>query len=410
MVSCREIIKLPSMTKLNIVAGKTGLDRMIRWVHFLDLPDVIPWVQGGELLIITGMGLNGDINKLKVIVREIIKKKLAGLIINIGPYIQNIPDEVIHLANRANFPIFELPWEVKIIEITQEICSYIVIKQTEQQSIKDFFEQLLFCPLVDPKVLIQRAAYFGYDLTKPYQVAIIRPVNLVKFSQIQKIKSGESLVALNARFEEIICDSLNTPDRKNLLMSWADNVVFLMPCNHQSRGDLHNSVLLMEILKKLTAKISGLEVTGALGGKIDNVRAARKSYLQALKVLKFAELKLTTKPVYSYDQLGVYKLLFEFEFDKLAEYYNEVIQPLDEYDKQHHMDMAASLFVYFKENCNAAQAAQSLFIHRNTLDYRLKKIQEITGRHFDDPYERLTLQLGVIIGKLLSSNVFLHDL
>ncbi|MBP2659918.1 MAG: transcriptional regulator, CdaR, partial [Firmicutes bacterium] len=50
--------------------------------------------------------------------------------------------------------------------------------------------------------------------------------------------------------------------------------------------------------------------------------------------------------------------------------------------------------------------AKRLYVHRNTLDYRLKKIEEITGRSLDDPYDRLTLQLGVIVGKLLTSEIF----
>ena len=49
MVSCQEVIKLHSMAEVQIVAGAQGLDRLVRWVHFIDLPDVLPWVQGGEV-------------------------------------------------------------------------------------------------------------------------------------------------------------------------------------------------------------------------------------------------------------------------------------------------------------------------------------------------------------------------
>ncbi len=347
MISCREVIGLSSLAKLNIVAGKTGLDRVMRWVHFIDLPDVIHWVQGGELLIITGIGLNGDESRLIDIVHGIIKKKLAGLIVNIGPYIQKIPDEVIRLANQADFPIFELPWEVKLIEVTQEICSYIVIKQTEQQSIKDFLEQLLFCPLANPEMLIQRAAYYGCDLADAHQVAIIRPANLTKFSQGRQVKDEKSQLALKVRFGEIIRDSLNMQEKKNLQMMWADDAVLLMPYENEGRGALQNTAILTEILEKIAAGIPGLAATAALGGSFEGLQSARGSYLQALKVLRFAELKIASRTVYSYDQLGLCKLLFDIEPGRLTLYYQEVIEPLNEYDDKHHMDMAASLFVYF---------------------------------------------------------------
>ena len=410
MISCREIINLPSLSKLSLVAGKSGLDRVVRWVHFIDLPDVIPWVQGGELLIITGIGLNGDIDKLQDIVRGSIKKKLAGLIINIGPYIKEVPAEVVTLADQAGFAIFELPWEVKIIEVTREICSHIVMKHTEERSIKDFLEQLLLFPLADPEVLIQRAAYYGYDLAKPHQVAIISPTHLAEFLLAQKVKDEKDLVAFKVRFEHIVSDVLNIHGKKVLQMLWADDVILLMPYESESTESGKNNDILRNILEKITEKMSGLVATAALGGRFESLQDARKSYLQAIKVLRFTELQATSSPIYAYEQLGIYKLLFEIEPDKLAVYYQEVIEPLNQYDRKHHMDLVNSLFVYFEENCNAAKTAKRLFIHRNTLDYRLKKIEEITSRSLDNPYERLTLQLGVIVGQQLASESFSLDL
>lgn len=410
MISCREIINLPSLTKLTIVAGKSGLDRLVCWVHFIDLPDVIPWVQGGELLIITGIGLNGDVDKLTDIVRGIIKKKLAGLIVNIGPYITNVPPEIIRLADQEGFPIFELPWEVKLIEVTREICSHIVMKQMEERSVKDFLEQLLFCPLENPEVLIQRAAYYGYDLAKPHQIAIVSPTHLTEYLKMQKAKDEKALVALKVRFEQVVRDVLAMGGRKILSMLRVDDVILLMPYENESTGIRKNNEILTEILTRLATKMPGLTVTAGIGGRFESLQAARQSYLQAIKVLRFNALKMDSGPIYAYEQLGIYKLLFEIEPDKLTMYYQQVIEPLDQYDHRHQMDMVSSLFVYFEENCNGAQTSKRLFVHRNTLDYRLKKIEEITGRSLDDPYDRLTLQLGVIVGKLLTSGVFPDEL
>jgi len=410
MISCNDIINLPSLTKLTPVAGKSGLHRLVRWVHFIDLPDVIPWVQGGELLIITGIGLDGDMDKLKNIVRAIIKKKLAGLIVNIGPYIKAVPPEVIHLADQMEFPIFELPWEVKLIEVTRELCSHIVMKQTEQQSIKAFLEQLLLCPLENHELLMQRATYYGYDLEKTHQIAIISPRRLAENLQAKKVKDEKALVALKACFEQIIRNVVTLHNKKILQMLWADNVILLMPLETEGTGAQPNSRILSNVLEQLAIKMPGLDVAIGLGGRFESLQTARQSYLQAIKVLRFAECKEETIPIYAYEQLGIYKLLFEIEPDKLAMYHQEVIDPLNHYDLKHQMDLVASLFVYFEENCNAVKTAKRLFVHRNTLDYRLKKIEEITGRNLNDPYDRLTLQLGVIVGKQMTSEIFSNEL
>jgi DNA-binding PucR family transcriptional regulator len=177
---------------------------------------------------------------------------------------------------------------------------------------------------------------------------------------------------------------------------------------YESESEKNNDIL-RNILEKIAEKMSGLVATAALGGRFESLQDARKSYLQAIKVLRFTKLQATSSPIYAYEQLGIYKLLFEIEPDKLAVYYQEVIEPLNQYDRKNHMDLVHSLFVYLEENCNAAKTAKRLFVHRNTLDYRLKKIEKITGRSLDNPYERLTLQLGVIVGQQLASESFSID-
>jgi sugar diacid utilization regulator len=258
---------------------------------------------------------------------------------------------------------------------------------------------------------MQRAAYYGYDLGKPHQVAIVSFARLAEFLQMQKLKDEKALVALKARFEAIVRDSLKLQGRNVLQMLLADDVVLLMPCEDESNGAQQNIDILKAVFEKLAAEMPGLTVAAALGGRFEHLQGARKSYLQAITVLRsFSVLKTTSCPIYAYEQLGIYKLLFEIGSEKLALYYQEIIEPLDEYDRKHHMDLVNSLFVYFEENCNVAKTAKRLFIHRNTLDYRLKKIAEITGRNLTDPYDRLTLQLGVVVGKQIANAAGSFDL
>ncbi|HWR41253.1 MAG TPA: PucR family transcriptional regulator ligand-binding domain-containing protein [Patescibacteria group bacterium] len=405
MTSCRELGTLPSLQKLVLVAGQSGLDRRIRWVHFLDLPDVIPWVQGGELLIITGIGLNGEIHKLKDMVRGIIKKKLAGIIVNVGPYIREIPSEVISLADQAGFPVFELPWEVKLVEVTGDICRHIIMKQTEERSVSDFLEQLLFRTEFDQEATIQRAAYYGYDLTLPHQIAILSPSRLLEFVQGQPARSEKDLVALKLRLEQIVRDTLTVRGKKALSMLRADEMILLIPHEDPVAGTGQNCGLLTEILERLAVHIPGLKITAALGSRFERLEHARKSYLQAAKVLRFTARQAISRPICVYEELGIHKLLFEIAPDKLSDYYQEVIAPLAAYDTKHQTELLPTLFVYFEENGNAVKTARRLFVHRNTLDYRLKKAEEISGRSFNDPYDRLTLQLGVLIGRQLDSEL-----
>lgn len=400
-ISCRDVTSVRSLSKLKLVAGKAGLDRVVRWVHFIDLPDVLPWVQGGELLIITGIGLNGNIGKLAEIVRGAVEKNLAGLIVNIGPYIEQIPPDVVSLAEELAFPVFELPWEVRLVEVTQDICGYIVKKQTEEKAVSDLLEHVLFSSLDAPEVLVQRASCYGIDLNKPQQVAVVRATNLAALVQARKIKDEKALVAVKVKFERVVKEVLASSGAKALSLQQMDTVILLLQ-QGRAAGDQRRATSMLErVIAELGRKLPGLDVVIGVGGVSGDLRTARQSYVQANRALKIAGGNRSSRRIHCYEELGIYKLLFEIDSSKLADYHREVIDPLYAYDGDHQMELVTSLLVYFEENRNVAKAAQRLFVHRNTLDYRLKKVEEITGRKLDDLYDRLALQLGLVVGMRL---------
>ena len=83
------------------------------------------------------------------------------------------------------------------------------------------------------------------------------------------------------------------------------------------------------------------------------------------------------------------------ENEKSAELYTLSIRSLVEYDKQNATNMVETLDCYFACNCNVSETAKALFIHRNTLIYRIDKIKSILGRDLKDSEERLLRQLGL---------------
>jgi sugar diacid utilization regulator len=397
-VSCRELLELSSLQRLKLVGGSGGLDRYVRWVHFLDLPDVLPWVQGGELLFITGIGLNEGEDELLNLVKDIAKKKLAGLVINIGPYISVVPDAVITLADELNFPVFELPWEVKMVSVTQDVSRYIVMKQTEEKSINDLLENILFNTVCDFPTIIRRAAYYGHDLSQPHQVGVVRACDFENLFQEQQDELA--LMKFKERFEATVREILNQHYNKVLFITRVDNIVFLIPeVIYKNRNKLDNMVIVQEIIKNCQLKLPKIQLNIGLGNCFVDLEYAKISFDQALLALKFADFIKEQNKVYRYQDLGVYKLLFELDEAILESYYQETLGGLDDYDKKHGTELVTTLQIYLQENGNSIQAAKKLFIHKNTLIYRLKKLEAITGKNVDKMHDRITFQIGLIIGK-----------
>ncbi len=76
--------------------------------------------------------------------------------------------------------------------------------------------------------------------------------------------------------------------------------------------------------------------------------------------------------------------------------FRELVRPLSEYDGERRADLLRTLRVYFLSGANASETADRLFLHRNSLLYRLERIQALTGLNLKEPEARLALQLGLL--------------
>jgi len=216
IVRLLELTALPKLKQLKLVAGEGGLDEIVRWVHVSDVPDATQWVQSGELLFITGIGIKNSGEDLLAMVKKAADKHLAGLVINVGPYIEKTPQEVVDLANELEFPVFELPWKVKLAEVTKSICAYIVEKQTEDKSIRDLFESILYGDTKYLAMLVTRADHYGYNLTLPHQIMMLKIDNFASYLDKIGVKNEGRMINVKINKQKVIEKVLAKYDQKAL--------------------------------------------------------------------------------------------------------------------------------------------------------------------------------------------------
>lgn len=109
-----------------VLAGSGGLDRVIRWVHVLEVEDFGSLIHGRELILTTGVGLHLDSSAQLKFVRQLIESNAAGICIEKGPYFQEIHHDILELADTNDFPIIMFEETVKFVDITQELHSLII--------------------------------------------------------------------------------------------------------------------------------------------------------------------------------------------------------------------------------------------------------------------------------------------
>jgi purine catabolism regulator len=97
-----------------------------------------------------------------------------------------------------------------------------------------------------------------------------------------------------------------------------------------------------------------------------------------------------------------YRLLFQIEHSpELIAFQEETLGPLLAHEGA--TELIHTLETYFSHNGNLSQTAEALFIHRNTLIYRMERIASITGLDLDNPENRLAIQLALRIFRMVGT-------
>ncbi len=115
---------------LTLVAGKDGVGRPIRWAHVSELEDPTPFLRGGEVLLSTGLSLCAWApERQAAFVRQLDGAGLAAFGLGLGFGFDAAPEALVEAADLARFPVFEVPYEVPFIAITEALFSRLVSEQ-----------------------------------------------------------------------------------------------------------------------------------------------------------------------------------------------------------------------------------------------------------------------------------------
>jgi PucR family transcriptional regulator, purine catabolism regulatory protein len=158
------------------------------------------------------------------------------------------------------------------------------------------------------------------------------------------------------------------------------------------------------IAQEIQRQYPGGKVAIGVGQPARDVTAWRNSHRDAVQALELAERLQTDSPLYIGD-LGVYQLILSLsDREKLLAFCQKTLGRLEEYDHGQNAELIKTLEAFFACHGNLSQTADVLIVHRNTLLYRMNRINEIAMIDLDRPEIRLALQLALTIRRLLAMN------
>ncbi len=503
---------------LELAAGEGGAGNAVRWVHVSEHEDPTPWLSGGELLMTTGLQL-GTPAKQRRYVELLSGEGLAGIGFGVGFDHKRIPKAILEAAREHELPLFEVPYEMPFIAITERAAARLVNEQFDVlergAQVHERLERLVIegggldeivastASAIAGTSVVQDAT--GRELSRHPRAGGDDEAESAALAEeiVEHSRNGapapfapgnESLSeralsvpvpgrpgAAPVAWLTVISDHPPLGDFERLIARQAAMVVGLelmrervvRETERRLAGDLladalgerleaeelrgrlrpfgiggEAAVLVFELDDPPAAEgalesaladagVPALVATSAVagrpllcavvdtgtadpvgtarrarealngGGDRNGVRAAasrpagvgslRRAFHEARCALEATSLvEGEEHDVASHRDLGAFTLLLALQDDDALRLYSDgLLDPIERTEGEYGGELLRSLEAFIENNGNWERAARQLYCHRHTLRYRIRKIEELTGRDMSRATDRIELWLAL---------------
>lgn len=377
MIRLKELMELGIFDEIHLIAGEDGLNKVVRWPFICQGTMLDKWVKGSELVFFTGVGAKTDPDTLSKLVERSFYNQIAGIVVLIGgEALPSIPQSMIETSNYYHIPLFTMPWEMPLVHVTKVISDYLYSHSSSAKIYTETFRQLFHAhsttsirlnDLIDPVALDANANYHFVTLRSG-----ISPnkemTKMAKYIAENHFKTG--LFHING---QDFC-FLASFERSENIAARCENAI--------------------EWIQKQT-KTCAITYAG-ISNSISNDHDMKDYYQQATDAVYTAFLQ--QKQVKQFSDCGLIKVISKLKDQSLLEdFYLEILEPVLTYDAKHGTDLVHTLHAFLLANGSYKETAKMLYIHRNTLSYRIKKIKQLLQKDLKDPYVALELRVALLM-------------
>ena len=389
-VELNTLITKVSDMDITLIAGEKGLSNPVSWVHMVETREATAFLKGGEIAFATGIGLNNGLTLLELIENTYIHKA-SGIILNTGPFLENISDDIIQFGNEHDFPIFTVPWKIHIAEIMR-IFSYTIIKKGQKAlQVAAAFKNALFFPKQEELYSVALTQN-GFMPSWSYCACIIKA-----FDKDLNPLSPTRLENMSLSLEHY----LSHDKFEHFAVFLNENNIVIVLGDYSEQEYIRAKECFLDYFSRYTDK-SEIKYLG-MGRLTKSVRCLYKSYNQAEAIARLHLHGKVDPSLVAYSDMGAYRLLMGIEDqDIITDYYNKTIRPLAKYDEKNNTNLCDILRVYLNKDGSVMETAKVFFVHRNTINYKLNKIAEILNVNLTSFDTRFQITLAFMLQDMLS--------
>jgi sugar diacid utilization regulator len=304
-----------------------------------------------------------------------------------GPWLQRQPtvapeDALAHLVT----------WRIAAAMTTRSVEA----ERAEQLSLLsagELVNQLLDSPTEESGPLLRRAADIGIRVEGWNQVVDLEFANLLEIAQDDAVAAYHHAQTLS----RVAAQTAAHHDGRWTMAPRAGGVLLLRTHNHpDGPADLRRLRAAVQTVLDNTAESSpGIEVLCGVGGSHEGLQGLRASRAEADSAQQSARLRGAVNEPVLFDAPGLSRLLVEwYSSSSVRHSIDELLAPLAGLGKAKQKEYFTTLRVYLENNRSISRTSKQLYLHRNTVTYRIKRILDVLGVDLDDPNQFLAVNLA----------------
>lgn len=385
-ITLYEATKLNTFRNFRLVSGVGGLDNPVGKVGILDW-EFFSRQEGqfvhGEFVLTSLLFAKDHPEYIFEAVKDLILDGASGLAVK-NIYYNEMPQEVISLSNEKRFPIFIFDNSAYFEDIITEVNDR--IRFADSFELMEAKVELLVHKKLDKSTVKEIAFEINNQFEDKHFVIYLKSRKYLHDQQIMGwIESAKKHKLFN---------------KNKSLIKFQNGLLLVITV--QELFEL-NKMIRSECL---TFEALGVDVSEFQVG-ISNVHESINDLDYAIKeaLYAFRISQLNQVPQLNYSEIGIYQILLPYiEEHWMHTFAKQIIDPILKYDEQYHSDLLSTAIIYVNHYGSAQKSAEALFVHKNTVRYRITKIAEILGLVEEEGYFYEQLSVAIKLYQLNSDN------
>ena len=367
--------------KMKMEAGSGGWSNSISWLLVLEELTIIHNFTGKELAVTTGLGFQKAEDMLEL-VEELSAHNSSGLIVNTGFYVKEIPESVKNFCDANDFPLLTVPWEIILADLIKDLTIRIFVQSSTDEQISGALIHAIEQP--EAQDLYTRDLLPHYDLDGTFQVALISTGDLDRMDTVERKRIAYRMHLY-----------LTNLTHNGHFFYYASYFVVIM----NAIGEEESEEILESFADRIRVKMPDRKVYIGVSDQVKDIVNLHLAYKRARAAVEMAVKR--GRGLQYFDRMGMYRMLYLIEDrELLRDLSDKPLAPLIEYDKEHDGEYIATLESYLQCGGSIKAISEDLYIHRNTILYRMANIKKLLGCSLESPEDKLFYAIACMIRKM----------